>query len=141
MVRKDSCLHHRGKTKRTGQVNHGKIVSRHELDGHVLPVVGRNGITIPRRAAGLANDVSHSGAGFAGVHSGADEREQRGEDQDSRSAKHFVVGRDRTSLEKTVGSQMLSANGRVWTIIAPATHLWRLNGPVETSQRVSFAKE
>jgi len=125
--------------KRTGQVNHTDVVSRHELDGHVLPLIGRGGITIPSRAASLASGVTRSGAGFAGADNSADEGEQRGKDQDSRRSKHFVVCRSRleNGLIKSAGCQPTA----VLTLIAPATHQGRQNEPVETSQRVSVAKE
>lgn len=49
---------------RTGNVNHAKVVTSHEFNGHVLPVSGRVGVTQPDDRASLASAENVSWAWF-----------------------------------------------------------------------------
>jgi hypothetical protein len=72
----------------TGQVNHVKVVSSHELDGHVLPDSVRILVTIPRDRASLASGVAGAWAGFTGCNFCADDR--RSSEKDRGQGSNFV---------------------------------------------------
>lgn len=91
-IHRDKTL--QGRTRRTGQENHVKVISRHEVDVHGLPNTGRVDIPANRTRLSLDEDIARTGVVRVGVGTdinGSGEKGQNGRDCGEHFSLSFTV--------------------------------------------------